>query len=59
MRHALGVREWPGFLGLSDAELVSVLIETNDRHDLYSAFWMKGITQANTAKRVRDRLRPY
>ena len=33
----VGLQERAGLLGLSDAELVSVLIETIDRHDLYSA----------------------
>jgi len=33
----VGLRERAGLLGLSDAELVSVLIETIDRDDLYSA----------------------
>ena len=33
----VGLRERANLLGLSDAELVSVLIETIDRDDLYSA----------------------
>jgi len=33
----VGLQERAGLLGLSDAELVSVLIETIDRDDLYSA----------------------